>query len=64
MYEKYYNHEDIGMRLGRFWVEPLTLLLVFIPIGLLLKLMLPCQYGSSVSLRRTVSPTGWKVYNS
>ena len=27
------------MRLGRFWVEPLTLLLVFIPIGLLLELM-------------------------
>ena len=29
--------EDIGMRLGRFWVQPLTLLLVFIPIGLLLR---------------------------
>ena len=27
------------MRLGRFWVEPLTLLLVFIPIGLLLWLL-------------------------
>jgi Ca2+:H+ antiporter len=27
------------MRLGRFWVDPLSLLLVFIPIGLLLELM-------------------------
>src|SRR5262245_45824211 len=33
------QYEDICMRLGRFAIEPLSLLLVFIPVALLLELM-------------------------